>query len=231
MNRNQLKYIAAAAMLTDHAGMFFVPITNPIGLIMRIIGRLTAPIMCMFLAEGYFYTSSKKKYGIRLFVFAVISQFAYAFSHENPIYSPNFNMIFTLFLCFLILLSNEKIENAALKTLAIFALTAVSIFSDWGIIAPLWVLAFYLYKDDTNRKTLLFCLIAAMHVLMSVIFSITNGYNWYGELWQLGVYLFVPLMFLYNGKSGKNTAFSKWFFYVFYPLHLIVLGAIQQFII
>ena len=228
LNRNQLKYLAAAAMLTDHIGMFFIPVSNPVGCVMRIIGRLTAPIMCMFLAEGYFYTSSKKKYGIRLFFFAVISQAAYVFSHSIPVFSADFNMIFTLFLCFLILLSYEKIKNTCLKALVIFALTAVSYFSDWGIIAPLWVLTFYLYKNDTNRKTLLYCLISAMHVLSCVIFDILNSYHWYGSLWQLGVYLFVPVIFLYNGKSGKKTAFSKWFFYIFYPLHLTILGIAEK---
>lgn len=228
LNRNQLKYIAIAAMLIDHIGMFFIPASTPVGCIMRVIGRLTAPIMCMFLAEGYYYTSSKTKYGARLFVFAVLSQFAYAYAHGNSLLTPDFNMIFTLFLCFLILLANEKIESSALKAAAIISLTAISYFCDWGIFAPLWVLNFYIFRENKERKTLFFSIIAGMVVITSVVFCVLNGYHWYGELWQLGLYLFIPVVFLYNGKSGSKNSFSKWFFYLFYPLHLILLRVICE---
>lgn len=230
LSRNALKYIAAAAMLVDHIGMFFVPVSTPIGCIMRIIGRLTAPIMCMFLAEGYIHTSSKKKYGLRLLIFAVISQFAYAYSHNITLLTPDFNMIFTLFLCFIILLCYDKISNEILKFVAIVACVAVSYFCDWGVIAPMWVLGFYLYRDDKKKQTLAFSAVSVIHVLMCVIFDVTNGYNWYGLLWQLGVFLFIPLLWLYSGENGRKTKFSKWFFYVFYPLHLLVLGLIRIFL-
>lgn len=230
MNRNQLKYIAAAAMLIDHISAFFIPITTPLGCVMRIIGRLTAPIMCFFLAEGFRYTTSHKKYGIRLFIFAVISQFAYSFAQGISILTPDFNMIFTLFLCFLILLTYEKIRNVILKTTVIFLLIAVSFFSDWGIIAPMWVLSFYILHNDTNYKILSFSLISLLHIVINSFPAISGGYNWYGQLWQLGVFMFIPLLLLYNGKSGKKNIFSKWFFYVFYPLHLIVIGQINNII-
>lgn len=228
MNRNHLKFIAAAAMLIDHVGAFFIPVTTPLGCVMRIIGRLTAPIMCFFLAEGFRYTSSHKKYGTRLFIFAVISQFAYAFAHGNTILTPSFNMIFTLFLCFLILLAYEKISNNILKIIVISILVAVSIYSDWGIIAPMWVLSFYILHDDTNYKILTFSLVSLMHIIISTVSAITNGYNWYFQLWQLGVFLFIPLLLLYNGKNGNKNMFSKWFFYIFYPLHLLVIGHIYN---
>lgn len=228
MNRNQLKYIAVAAMLIDHISAFFIPITTPLGCVMRIIGRLTAPIMCLFLAEGFRHTSSKSKYGIRLFIFAVISQFAYAFAHGITLLTPNFNMIFTLFLSFLILLAYEIISSNILKTIIIFILIVVSICSDWGIIAPLWVLSFYILHNDTNYKILSFSLISLLHIVINSFPAISGGYNWYGQLWQLGVFMFIPLLLLYNGKNGSKNIFSKWFFYIFYPLHLLVIGQINN---
>ena len=71
MNRNFLKYIAVAAMLCDHIALVFVGMNNPVGVAMRVFGRLTAPLMCYFLVEGFVHTRSKKKYGIRLFIFAI----------------------------------------------------------------------------------------------------------------------------------------------------------------
>lgn len=227
MNRNHLKYIAAVAMLLDHTSAFFIPPATPAGCIMRLIGRLTAPIMCFFLAEGFRHTSSHKKYGIRLFIFAVISQFAYAFAHNIFILVPMFNMVFTLFLCFLILLCYEKIENIILKTASIFVLILISVFSDWGIIAPLWVLSFYILHNDSKYKMLIFSIVSMMHIIICIGSAITSNNIWYSQMWQLGVFLFIPLILLYNGKNGSKNMFSKWFFYIFYPLHLTIIGILN----
>ncbi len=231
LNRNALKYIAASAMLIDHIGMFFVPVSTPLGCVMRVIGRLTAPIMCMFLAEGYIYTSSKIKYGLRLFVFAVISQFAYVFSHNFSLLTAEFNMIFTLFLCFIILLAYDKIKNEILKFIIITVCVAVSYFSDWGVIAPLWVLGFYQYHDNKEKQTLVFSVVSVVHILFCVFSCVKNGFSWYCKLWQLGLFLFIPFIYLYSGENGKNSVFSKWFFYFFYPLHLVILECIERFVI
>lgn len=227
MNRNHLKYIAAASMLIDHIGAFFIPVTTPAGCLMRIVGRLTAPIMCYFLAEGFRHTSSHKKYGTRLFIFAAISQFAYAFAHGNTLITPSFNMVFTLFLCFIIMMCYEKIENDLLKITLIFSLIILSVFSDWGIIAPLWVLSFYVIHDDIKYKILMFSAVSLMHIIISTVSAVTSGDVWYTQMWQLGVFLFIPILFLYNGKNGSKTAFSKWFFYIFYPLHLLIIGLVN----
>ena len=53
INRNQLKYIAIIFMIIDHIGYFFIPLSTSVGYACRILGRITAPVMCYFLAEGY----------------------------------------------------------------------------------------------------------------------------------------------------------------------------------
>ena len=50
---------------------------------------------------------------------------------------------------------------------------------------------------------------------------------------QLCVALAIPLLFLYNGKRGRNpkiNRFMKWLFYAYYPLHLLVIGLIREFV-
>ncbi|MFA9396963.1 MAG: TraX family protein [Clostridiaceae bacterium] len=229
LNRNELKYIAIIAMLLDHIGMFFIPVTNPGGCILRVLGRLTAPIMCFFIAEGYFYTKSKKNYGLRLFVFAVISQFAYSFAHYNKWFTWDFNMIFTLFISFLVLLSYDKIKNNILKWITIFVLIVISFNGDWAIIAPLWVLVFWIFRDKPKEKFISYGIISLTVVLSSLVFMVVNGYHWYGELWQLGLFICIPLLLLYNGEKGKVSYLNKWIFYIFYPLHLVILGLINLF--
>ncbi|CDM69404.1 putative membrane protein [Clostridium bornimense] len=61
LDRQQLKYIAVMTMIIDHIAMYFISVTNLLYMLCRVIGRITAPIMCYFLVEGFQYTSSKKK--------------------------------------------------------------------------------------------------------------------------------------------------------------------------
>ncbi len=224
MNRNTLKYIAAAAMLLDHISAFFLPISTPLGCIMRIIGRLTAPIMCHFISEGFSHTASKRKYGIRLLVFAVISQLPYSLANID--YQFRLNMIFTLFLGFLMLCAYEKIRNNLLKTTVIILLFIIANFSEWGIIAPMWILSFYILRSDKKSTVTAFVLISSMHVLINSVSAVYAGFHWYAQLWQAGLLLFIPFFLSYNGKKGSGSAFSKWFFYIFYPLHLFIIALI-----
>lgn len=228
LNRTQLKYIAVLAMLIDHIGMMFIPITTPLGTLCRVVGRLTAPIMCMFIAEGYKHTRSKEKYALRLLAFAVISQPFYAFAHGNSILEADFNMIFTLFLSFMCLYCADKIKVRFLKVLCVAGLVCFSTFGDWGITAPLWVLCFYKWGEDKKKCTIAFILVTVYWLVKATVNCVDMGYHWYGEVCQLGLFMFIPFMYAYNGKKGSDSAFSKWFFYGFYPLHLLVLALVDK---
>ncbi|MDE5858902.1 MAG: conjugal transfer protein TraX, partial [Oscillospiraceae bacterium] len=108
LSANTLKYIAIVAMLIDHIAWCFVDTYSFWGQIMHIIGRITAPIMCYFIAEGYHYTRDVKKYLLRLGVFAIISWFPFIFMESGtlPIYfygghieiNPVQGVIYTFFL-------------------------------------------------------------------------------------------------------------------------------------
>ena len=74
MNRQQIKLLAIAAMTIDHIALVIVPSGSILYYVMRLIGRLTAPLMTFMLTEGYRYTRSRPKYLLRLVAFALISQ-------------------------------------------------------------------------------------------------------------------------------------------------------------
>lgn len=226
MNRNLIKYIAALAMVIDHVGLLFVPISTPLGVIMRVIGRLTAPIMCYFICQGYIHTHSKKKYGIRLFVFAVISQIPFAYMVYGYFWKLHFNVIATFFFCFLALLALDKLKSPALKIFSIACVMVLSDFCDWGLMAPLWTICFYLLKDNKDKMSLWYCILCLFWCVRCCCVSYSGGGEWYDSLWQLGSLLALPVINLYNGEKGKNNKFSKWFFYWFYPLHMLILGII-----
>ncbi len=86
LNANQLKLIAIAAMTLDHLIWTLYPgySTEWFVILFHITGRLTAPIMWFFIAEGYHYTHDIKKYAARLFLLTVISHFAYNFCFGIP---------------------------------------------------------------------------------------------------------------------------------------------------
>lgn len=85
-NANQLKVIAITAMTIDHVISVIFPDypTDWRLILLHIVGRLAAPIMWFFIAEGYHYTHNVKKYAFRLFLFALISHFAYNFAFGIP---------------------------------------------------------------------------------------------------------------------------------------------------
>lgn len=225
LNRNQLKYIAIITMIMDHIAFSFIPWSNPVYFIFRFLGKLTAPIMCYFLAEGYNYTSSKMKYGFRLFIFAIISQFAFCLAFYNTLFIFKFNMICTLFICFLVLLSYDKIKNKLIKYISIILLIIVSYFCDWGTFAPLWVLFFYIFKGRITAQVISYDIITIFVIVFKYILIKTLPWN--SLLIYLGLLLFIPFIYLYNGEKGNNNKFNKWFFYIFYPLHLLIIIALS----
>lgn len=227
LNRNQLKYIAIISMLIDHIGMHFVSIHTLPGILCRVLGRLAAPIMFLFLAEGFRYTRSKKKYAFRLGGFALISQIPYALANHDTLLTVDLNVIYTMFLSFLLLLVLEKMPEGNWRWLAAGGLIGASVLGDWGIFGPLYVMAFYFNHGNRKAEVKNYCTISAGMVILQIAFCIANDYHWYGELWQLGLFLFIPVLYLYNGEPGSRKQFHKWFFYIFYPVHLLVIWIIQ----
>ena len=240
LSRNAIKYIAAFTMVIDHVGMLFFPITTFPGLLCRIIGRFTAPTMCFFLAEGYEYTTSRKKYIRRLLIFAVLSQPAYALMNYGAqvlpgetagstiwkaFLHPDFNVLFTFLFSFLILYVYDMVPGFNRRCILMGLLLGATMFCDWGLVAPLYVLAFHIYRENRRERLKWFVIITLGALAMYVMFCIASGKNWYGQLWEAGLFLFIPVLFLYNGKKGSGAAFHKWFFYIFYPLQALILWA------
>lgn len=235
LNRSQLKYIVIIAMLVDHIAWAFVPTGSPLGQIMHLIGRLTAPTMAFFIAEGYHYTRDFKKYALRLAIFALLSWVPFVFFETGKlpilfadgrihIDLANQSVIYTLFLGLTaIRLWDAQKPPKWLKIAGIIGICVISVIGDWMFMAVLWCLFFHIYRDDPRKKWTAFCIIGAFSA--SVMFLATP---WYSQLFQLGVFLAPLLIGLgYNGEPGKKSGFNKWFFYIFYPAHMVIIGLIK----
>lgn len=232
LNRNQLKYLVIAAMLIDHIAWAFVPLDSLLGQVMHFIGRLTGPTMAYFVAEGYRYTRNVKKYALRLGIFAFLSWIPFVcFEYGTlPIViqdgsvqvRPYFGVLYTLLLGLLAIWLWDKGKCPKLvKIFGIIGLCALSIAGDWAIFDVLWCLFLYIFRKDTKVKWIAFCCVGVF-VCTSIVMS---GWE---QLFQIGIFM-VPLLiqFCYNGESGSKKPVHKWFFYVFYPTHLLVLGLLK----
>ncbi len=160
LNGNQLKLIAIIAMTIDHLTWVIFPGMQAVWYVfaLHIIGRLTAPIMWFFIAEGCFYTRNIWKYAGRLFIFALISHFAYNFAFGIPFlpFSTGsfFNQTGVMWslawaVVLIAIFKSEKIPQWA-KYLAIPVICVITFPSDWSCIAVMC--PFFLYQHRGNFK-------------------------------------------------------------------------------
>lgn len=230
LNGNQLKFIAIVAMTIDNLTWTLFPGFSHqwFVLLFHCIGRITAPIMWFFIAEGFHYTRNVGKYAKRLLYLAVISHFVYNFCFGIS-YIPFKNSIFNqtsvawaLFwgLVLLYVNQNPKIKDWQ-KILLIGFACVVSFPSDWSCIATVAILFIGSYRSDFKKQMLWMMVWSVVYGIVYFIF-IDEIYG----IIQLFTCLSVPLLKLYNGERGKWKPMSK-LFYFYYPAHLALCGIIR----
>lgn len=228
-----LKYFALLTMTLDHIGaVLFTPGSNSYALF-RAIGRIAFPVFCFLLVEGFFHTRNHINYLKRLFIFALISElpFDMAFYQFSVNRDPSSlfchqNIFFTLALGFFAMYVTERF----LRTSPFVALSSVigSIFLaqilrfDYGGFGIIIILLFYGYRRFYSWLPGL-----TAYPLVLIPFLLLGDWK------QFFVLFAIPLFLLYNGQRG-NTApqgrqlpGGKYFFYWYYPCHLLFLAMIH----
>ncbi len=216
-------------MTLDHVAWLFVDKVNPlVGGIMHLFGRLTAPIMAFFVAEGYEHTRNVKKYTERLAIFAIVSWPTYVLAHYGTLpiwlsdggltFRPEQSMIFTLLMALIALRVYDSGLKRWQKVLITAVLCALSCIGDWPVFPIGACLLLHAFKDDRKKRFLAFEIWCCLVALSSV----------FNQWFQIGV-VFAPIIiyFFYNGEPGSKKPFHKWFFYIYYPAHLLLLGIIN----
>ncbi len=222
LSGNALKLLAAFLMVTDHVGMLLLPQYAWL----RYFGRIAYPIFAFFIAEGCYYTKNKTKYLAQMLALGLIFHAVYSIATED-FYSVNVLVSFALATCFIYLfqwMSDAFADNRtdlAFGYLAFFVCLAVLCFflcktvhieyRFFGLFLPL-----FCYFSRKKSVRLLFFFFGILLVALGM------GTDGIRELFAL---LAVPLIALYNGERG--TLKMKYFFYIFYPLHIVVLYGIS----
>ena len=227
---NQLKFIAILAMTIDHLTWTLFPgySTAWYVIIAHIIGRLTAPIMWFFIAEGYHYTRNVKRYTMRLFLLAFVSHFAYNFCFGIPILpfqTSVFNqtgVVWSLAWGLVLLQVNDS-QNLRQwqKTDMILLVCLITFPADWSCVATMAVLFLGTYRGDFRKQMLWMMIWSAIYAAV-YFFFIDKVYAFI----QLFTCLTIPLLRLYNGQRGSWKGMGK-LFYVYYPAHLVLCGILR----
>ncbi len=216
-----LKLIAMISMVFDHVGdLFFPELLWP-----RAIGRLAMPIFAFCIAEGYAHTRDKRKYLLRMGIFALVSEIPFDLAFEGKIGLGHQNIMLTFFLSILALMLYDAIRGSdgeggkkpvgriLLGLLAVLTMAALAFVlrADYTIFAVISVFLFYVLREK--------------HPLLRRgvgvgFLALTRTVGYYSAT----VFSLIPLL-LYNGKKGRGL---KWLFYAFYPGHLLLLWLLKQ---
>ena len=201
----QLKMLAMLAMTADHIGAVFFPEIP----LLRWIGRLAMPVLCFFIGEGLRHTRSPRRYLLRLTGFALLSELPFDLAFYGGIEWGHQNVYFTLALGLLALwaIQSRGMEGWLLALTA--ALAAELLGCDYGMYGVLLILLLDRFHRARSEQL-------AGAALLNLAF--------FGLQTQTLSLIALPLLWLYNGKRGRD---DRRLFYLYYPAHLCVLGILR----
>lgn len=230
-----LKWIAILIMAVDHIGASLLEVfvinyygNSPLAgqidnlyfwvnldSVLRCIGRTAFPIFCFLLVEGAVHTRSPKKYLLRLAAFAAVSEIPFDLAlHNQFFYWGSQNVFFTLLAGLAVILVFQRYPGEGWKgvlALAVLGTAAELCGTDYGAVGVAVITAMYLLRDR-------FAAAAVLSLILLVLLSRL-------EIYSIPAFLCIAL---YNGKRGRQP---KYFFYAFYPAHLLLLWAAGRFIL
>ncbi|MBQ3550284.1 MAG: hypothetical protein IJA41_04830 [Clostridia bacterium] len=224
LSSNQLKILALIAMTIDHIGVQILPQYD----ILRIIGRISFPIFAFMIAEGCRYTRSRSKYLLKMSGLAVICQVVFYIADGSLYQSVLVTFSLGIGLVYAVDYALKKGSMLACL-LAVFALFSVYFICEilpeilshtdflidygfWGAVMPLLV---YVMHNKTGK------------LLMMTVAMIGIALNYGGNQWYSLIAL-IPLA-VYSGQRGKIRL--KEMFYLYYPLHLVAIYAVDMFLL
>ena len=240
LSQEGLKLIACITMLLDHIGLVIVMdcFENATGAakgtwldiyeILRTIGRLAFPIYCFLLVEGYAHTSNPKRYGFRMLLVALLSEIPYDLVCYGQINWQRQNVMVTLLLGLWMLEAMKRCPHWLLRLLALmpFAYLAQQLHTDYGAKGILVIAMFALTREMPYKLLLqlfgLWFIFSPSHLM---------ALNWLSKFsvttQELAVFSLVPIA-LYDGRKITKSRALQWAFYLFYPVHLLVLGILMM---
>ena len=183
----------------------------------RMIGRIAFPIFCFLLVEGFKHTKDAKKYALRLFAFALLSEIPFDLAFQSKVLEVSHqNVFFTLAIGVVTMMAYKWVEDKQIQNVVTRILCQILVLmvgmaaaqflrTDYSALGVLAIMGLYIFRNARLYQI----------AVIGLVF-IQNMSAWFAML---------PIL-IYNDKRGMNM---KWPFYIFYPAHLLILFAICYF--
>lgn len=240
-NAYQLKLAMAGLMVLDHLDIIPGFIPNQLGLVFHMMTRCVAVFFAYMLVEGYLHTSNVKAYLLRLYgaagIMALGNTLLNNFYQSKEIYmSNNIFMTLAVGLTLLVCLRNfaEHSRKQQIVQVVLAGLLTIlgALFTEGGSVVLPFILITYMGRKSLVKRNIAYGILALLLLFLSYqpyeTIEVTVQMILYNADWLF--ILVLPILSLYNGQAGPRTAFSRYFFYIFYPLHLWLLATIAFFI-
>lgn len=225
LSSSLLKIIAITAMLIDHTAVVMI---SPDPSVLRNIGRIAFPLFAFMIAEGARHTRDIKKYALRLLLFAFISEipFDMAFGSGFLDFSKQ-NVYFTLLAglvsVYLIRLFKEKkLTYLGIFTTLIIASAAMLMSTDYGFTGVIVITLFYVISDYPKSVK---CIGYILITLLTVVVILPRFPYIAIAPTQIFAVISAVILIFYSGQKGFKI--NRYFFYAFYPGHIIILALIR----
>lgn len=211
-----IKCIAVIFMIVDHIKYAFPACCNNFTLY---FGRISFPLFAFGVVQGYKHTRDLKKYIKRLTIAGIVSQIPFFLFCSLPslnIVALNINFTFILGLFAIIAYDNSENKVKGLIIVLLMGILGEIVVVDYGIYGVLLIFSLYIFNESKLKTFIASSIVVSTKYLYWILLSNNQDYcikNWICSL----IPLFIIL--LYNGKKGHSF---KWFFYLFYPLHLLI---------
>lgn len=224
----QLKVFAMIFMVMDHLytylnlkGGIDIPIW------FGYIGKISAPIFFYLIVEGFFHTRNRKKYMVRLFSFGVLMV------GVDLLLGINNNIFLSLGLSVALMTAIEfgkKSERYGLSSVLAIGIGLLGMLTEASIYGVIMTLIFYFLREKKGWMVFTFILCSILPVYGAISmgsYFLESIFIWD---YQWMMILSIPFILLYSGELGLKNKFTKWMFYLFYPLHLIVIILLSKYI-
>ena len=240
LNGNLLKIIAAVCMVIDHVGLMFFPEN----ILFRIIGRIAFPIFAFMISEGARYTKNRLRYFVSLLSLAVICQTVYYFFGKSlymcvlVTFTLSLGVIFALRAFKKAIFDCNASVTYRILTSCVLILSLMLVFVanyyldiDYGVcgcLLPVFasIFDFRGIHVPVSLKKLDTLTVRVLTFSIGMIIMSVSMYSKYNALHAVQPFMMIalPLLFAYSGSRGKYK--MKYFFYIFYPLHLALLEGV-----
>lgn len=217
ISQEVLKLIACITMLLDHIGATLYP-----SMTLRMIGRIAFPIFVFLLCQGLQYTRSPGKYLLRIGIGMFLAELPFDLLFFGRVTFEHQSVMVTLFLSLAMGLCMEKIPNRVFRLPVIlpFALLAEFLNTDYGAGGVAMAAVFLLTRDLPGKQLLQLLGIALVNYLMDSVWVTVFGIRM--PIQMLSLLAFIPI-WLYRGRKVWSNRTVQWLFYLFYPVHMMVL--------